>query len=135
MARLRFRQLAHTADLRLSIWGDTEEDLIRNAVAGVTRLALGNGTTAHARVWERIEPWDTDLAWQLVKTANEAVFHLFVRGMRAVDFRTTPAGPELGLAPLPSGRFPEMEIKAITFHDLHPWRENGGLRAVLTLDV
>ncbi len=136
MAAVRFRQLPHTADIRLAVWGDDEDELVRNAVAGVTRAALGDGGGGGpARSWAGLGPWDGDLSWRLVRAANEAVFQLFARRMRVVGFRRTAAGAELGLTPLAPGRLPRIEIKAVTFHDLHPRRTSGRLRAVLTLDV
>ena len=135
MAGPRFRQLAHTADVRLAVWGDDEDEIIANAVAGVMCVAMGRNSTAQPRDWAPVEPWRGDLSWRLVRAANEALFQLFTRRRRAVAFRSTTDAAQLGLTPLPRTAAPQVEIKAATFHDLHPRREAGRLSAVLTLDV
>jgi len=134
MARPRFRTLAHGADLRVAVWGDDEEDLIRNAVAAAMALALGRRPPAGRRR-SAILPWPAAPAARLVRAVNEALFALYARREAASDVELREGGATLIVARLPEGAVPELEIKAATYHDLHPLRRRGRLTAVLTLDV
>jgi SHS2 domain-containing protein len=133
--RLRFRTFAHGADLRVALWGADEEELVGNAVAAAVTLALGRLPRLPARDRVPILPWPADLPSRLVRAVNEALFHLYAKGLVAVEFELSPRGATLGLAQLPPGRAPELEVKAATYHDLRPhWRARR-LAAMLTLDV
>ena len=59
----------------------------------------------------------------------------FLAEQVALEFALGPDGATLGLADLPPGRTPEMEVKAATYHDLRPRRGAQRLSAMLTLDV
>jgi SHS2 domain-containing protein len=135
VSRPRFRALPHTADVRLAVWGDDPAELLRNAVAGTVRLALGRspcrGAIRHATVPGPAAPLDR----QLVRTVNEALHQLYTRQSVAVGLLVRRGRVVLELSQLPAGRFPELEIKAATFHALVPRRRRGRLTAVLTLDL
>ena len=135
MPRPRFRALPHTADVRLAVWGDDRAELLRNAVAGAVRLALGRaprrGAIRHAVVPGPAGPLDR----QLVRAVNEALHQLYARRAAAVGLVLRAGRIVLELSPLPTGRLPELEIKAATFHALRPRRRGGRLSAVLTLDL
>jgi len=130
----RFRRLPHTADLRVRIWGESEETLIANAVAAAVRLALDHELRAPAREWHPVVPWPEDAAARLVQTVNEALFLLYARGRVATGFRRDAEGGWLGTVPL-DRRTLHREIKAATFHALSPRRHGATLSAVLTLDL
>ncbi len=135
MARPRFRTLAHGADLRVAVWGDNEEELIRNALAGAMTLALGRRRLSAGRRRVALRPWPAGLAARLVRAVNEALFALYARGEAACGIELGAAGAALIVGPLPAGVLPEFEIKAATYHDLRPKRRGGRLTALLTLDV
>jgi SHS2 domain-containing protein len=135
VSRPRFRTLAHGADLRVAVWGADEEELIRNAVAAAGTLALGTVPRLHSSDWAPIQAWPTDLPSQLVRAVNEAVFRLYTTHELAVGFELIPGGARLALAPLPPGCRPDLEVKAATYHDLHPRRRADRLVAQITLDV
>jgi len=135
MRRPRFRTLAHAADLRVAVWGGNEAELIQNAILAAGALALGKLHILPVRAWIRVKPWPSDLPARLVRAVNEALFHLYSKGMIAVKFELVPRGARLGLAPLPPGRRPALEIKAATYHDLCPRWRSRRLAAMLTLDV
>jgi SHS2 domain-containing protein len=130
----RYRQLAHTADVRLAVWGDDEVELIRNAIAGALALAFPGLKALEAARRERITPWPLERERQLVTAVNEALFWLYTRRHVTVGYEEDPT-PALILAPLPPGHVPDIEIKAATFHDLGPRRKGHRLRAILTLDL
>jgi SHS2 domain-containing protein len=131
----RFRTLAHTADLRVAVWGRDEEELIRNAVAAAVTSALRRAPQRAPRAWVPVRPWPAGLPSRLVRAVNEALFHLYTRDQVAVGFALSTRGARLALAPLPRAWRPDIEIKAATYHDLRPRRRAGRLAALLTLDV
>jgi SHS2 domain-containing protein len=133
MARPRFRLLPHTADARLAVWGDSETELLANAVAGALRCACGGPARGPVRCWYRL-PLPRALPERLVRTVNEALFLLFARRELVVAVRSSRGGAALGVSPLPAGRTPATEVKAATFHALRPVR-SPRLGAVLTLDL
>lgn len=134
MGRPRYRLLAHTADVRLAVWADDEEGLLRNAVVGTLAVALGRPPRGEPVHWHAMAPWPEDLAGRLVRAANDALYRLYLRGEVAVDVRSGDDRGYLGVKPLPAGWGLEAEVKAATFHALHLVREPR-LRAVLTLDL
>jgi SHS2 domain-containing protein len=134
MAAPRFRQLAHTADVRLAIWGANERELLENAVAGALRYTLGRPAAGKPRRWRRLPRWPQALPDRLVRIVNEALFLLYVRRELVVAVRCSRHGASLGVAPLPPHRMPVTEVKAATFHALRPV-SSPRLAAVLTLDV
>jgi SHS2 domain-containing protein len=132
---VRFRQLSHTADLRLAAWGTDEAELVGNAVLGTMHVVLGRDLHATPRDVAAVSPWPTNLSSRLVRATNEALFWLYGHRLVTVGVRIDEAGAELLVAPLPS-RWPlELEIKAVTYHDLRPARAAGRWRAILTLDI
>jgi SHS2 domain-containing protein len=135
MARLRWRILPHTADVRLMVWGDDERGLVENAVAGATRIALGRTAARAPTRWTRISRWPRARAGRLVAAVNEALFRLYRHHAVAVALRSDANGAWLGLVDLPVDCRPLVEIKAATFHDLNVQRHHDRLRAVITLDV
>lgn len=135
MPRPRFRALPHTADARLAVWGDDRVELLRNAVAGVIRLALGRTPRRRATRLEPVPSWPIGLERQLVRAVNEALHLLYARHLAAVGLSLRGRRAVLELSPLPNGWTPELEIKAATFHALEPRRHHGRLGAVLTLDL
>lgn len=135
MRRPRFRTLAHRADLRLAVWGDSEAELIGNAVLGAMTLALGTPPRMGALHRAVIRPWPGDLASMLVRAVNESLFILYARHEVAVHFELIGGAATLALGPLPPGAIPELEVKAATYHELRPRRHRRRLAAILTLDV
>jgi SHS2 domain-containing protein len=135
VAKVGYRILPHTADVRLAVWGASEEELISNTVAGALALALGRPPGGAPTSTAAIRRWPESLEGRLVAAANEAIFLLFARRLLAVGVRVSHRGAELAVRPLAEGEDPEREIKAATFHALRPRREGERLRAVLVLDL
>jgi SHS2 domain-containing protein len=117
------------------VWGEGEQELIRNAVLAAMSLALGTAPGGRPARLSPIRPWRGDLASKLVRAVNESLFILYTRREVAVRCDSGERGAVLALAPLPAGAVPALEIKAATYHDLLPRRRLGRLRAILTLDV
>lgn len=98
MTRPRFRTLAHTADLRLAVWGSSDAELVRHTVLGVVRIVLGRTLAAPGERWEAVRNWPGDLPHQLVRAANEALFQLYARRRAPVGIEVGPRGARLGSA-------------------------------------
>jgi len=135
MTRPRFRTLAHTADLRLAVWGASDAELVRHTVLGVVRIVLGRALAGPGDRWEAVPSWPGDLPHQLVRAANEALFQLYARRRAPVGIEVGRRSARLWLRSLPPERQLDIEIKAATFHDLRPHRSGRRLHAVLTLDL
>ena len=135
MPALRYRALAHTADVRLLVWGDDERALLANAVAGTLSIVLGRRPGGAAKRWSSVAPWPQKPAHRVVATVNEALYQLYLRRALVVELRMRGKRAWLGLADLPPRCRPRVEIKAATFHALTVERWRGRLRAVLTLDL
>lgn len=136
MGAVRFRQLPHTADVRLAVYGQNEEELMRHLALGIGRLVLGRTPQGPPKSFHRFPLPQDDLAARLVRVGNEVVFWLFAKGHVTVDVRLEGQDAELHLRPLGPRSTPHFEIKAVTFHALRPQaRGKAGLAAVLTLDL
>ncbi len=135
MGSPRFRLLPHTADVRLAVYGQSHEELLRHLALGLVCFVLGHlprgRATAHAQL---VLPED-DVQAQLVRVGNEVVYWLFTRRQVTVNLTCQGLTAQLDLRPLPRHRPLPFEIKAVTFHALQLRREGSRLRAVLTLDL
>jgi SHS2 domain-containing protein len=131
----RFRRRSHTADVRLAVWGETAEVLLRHTVLGVASLALGRPSRRRPERWRPVEDWPADLGEQLVRAANEALFYIYLRHEAGVDFRLREGVGSLATVKLRHDWPPKIEVKAATYHDLTVVREGTRLHAVLTLDL
>lgn len=136
MGAVRFRQMPHTADVRLAVYGQNEEELMRHLLLGIARLVLGRTPRGSAKLSSRFFLPPDDLAARLVRVGNEVLFWLFTKRQVALDISLYGQEAELHLRPLPQGATPRFEIKAVTFHALQPKaRGKAGFSAVLTLDL
>lgn len=136
MGTVRFRQLPHTADVRLAVYGQNEEELMRHLAFGIVRLVLGRTPKGPASFSSRFFLPPDDLAARLVRVGNEVVFWIFAKRQVPVDITLSGQEASLHLRPLPRHATPRFEIKAVTFHALRPQAKGkAGLSAVLTLDL
>lgn len=136
MGAVRFRQLPHTADVRLLVYGKNEEELMRHLALGIGRLVLGRTPQGPPKYSHRFPLPQDDVAARLVRVGNEVVFWLFAKRQVAVDVRLEGREAELHLRPLSPRSTPRFEIKAVTFHALQPQAKGkAGLSALLTLDL
>lgn len=131
----RFRQLPHPADIRLAVWGNNREELLRNGVLGAMYTAMDVELPLAPASWHRVPEWPASLEGRLVAAVNEALFLLYTRRQMTVALRRHDREVELGAAPLPPGSTPAREIKAATFHGLSTGRSAGRLRAIILLDL
>ncbi len=135
VARPTYRRLPHTADLRLVVWGSGFEELCGNAVRGALHEALGRPPRGAPVGYLELEDAPDDEVLRLVRTVNEALFLLYARRLATTGVRCDGRRTSLGVRPLPTGRNPEVEVKAVTLHALTLPARSGRQRLVLTLDL
>ena len=130
----KFKEIAHTADLALDVWGEDLWDLFRNAAQGLYALA---GAVENKEETDRFDlriPLGEE-EQMLVDFLNELLYLLDKKWVvRRVEGKKTENGLRLSLdAARLAGR--SREIKAATFHDLVLRKTEDGLRATIVFDV
>jgi riboflavin kinase/FMN adenylyltransferase len=142
--RYRFREMEHTADRALHVWGKGLPDLLVGAARGMCSL-MGESEDLTPEVWRTIRLQADDREALLVDWLNELLFLIEREGLMFVDFRiqsvSDPAEvPQAGAALVANvggvvAPVTRAHIKAATFHDLQLVRDNGGWSTVITFDV
>ena len=140
----RFRELAHTADRALSVWGEGLPDLFVGAARGMCSL-MGDLEDLTPDVWRVIQVEADDLEALLVEWLNELLFLVEQDGLLLVEFRiqsvrdpVEAAGGGAALVVNVGGAFAPVtraHIKAATYHDLELVHDETGWSTVITFDV
>ena len=145
-SHFRYRELDHTADRALRVWGRELADLLVGAALGMFSL-MGDPESLVPEVWRTIKLESIDRETLLVDWLNELLYLTEVEGLFSVDFRiesvgepdAAPAGAtsaklvaQVGGAVAPVTR---AHIKAVTFHDLELVEDATGWSTVITFDV
>ncbi|MGD2206527.1 MAG: riboflavin biosynthesis protein RibF, partial [Anaerolineae bacterium] len=91
--RYRYRELEHTADLALEVWGAELPDLFAGAAEGMYSL-MGDvgGEGLEVTEWHEISLEASDLEILLVDWLNELLFLAETEGLLLVDFRIDALG-------------------------------------------
>jgi SHS2 domain-containing protein len=144
--RYRYRELDHTADRALRVWGRGLADLLVGAARGMCSL-MGDLEGLVPELWRTIRLESSDREALLVEWLNEVLYLIDAEGLLFVDFRiesvsdleTAWAGAagaamvaHVGGAAAPVTR---AHIKAATFHDLRLVEDAAGWSTVITFDV
>jgi SHS2 domain-containing protein len=131
------RQVEHTADLALEIWGPTEEAVLEEGLFALVAILTGGATVAPRQSRtvgiEALDPED-----RLVRWLNEVLYLATVEGFLACDaqIELTERGIRARLrGEAGSNRRLETEIKSVTYHGLSLSRQDGRLTARVVLDV
>ena len=132
------RQLDHTADLALEIWGPDEPAVLREAARGVVGILTEQARVSSGDARE-VELDALDAPDRLVRWINEILYLATVDGFVTADatvtlvegggLRATIAGDADG------GRLLRTEIKSATYHDLHLEHRDGRVIARVVMDV
>ena len=132
-----YRQVDHTADMALELWGPSEEELL---IAGAEAVidVMTEGAAPGAADAERVVELDAvDGADRLVQWLNEVIVAAVTDGflVRAADIELVgDSGLRARLRGEP-GRV-LAELKSATYHDLTLARADGGQwRAQVVIDV
>lgn len=132
------RQVDHTADLALELWGDSEEDVLLAGAEGVIAI-MTEGGEVEERAQRRVRIDAVDPQDRLVQWLNEIVFaavsegFLFSSADIALD-GTTGLTATLRGEPDAAHRV-VAELKSATYHDLELGEHAGGWRAHIVIDV
>ncbi|MGD8902284.1 MAG: riboflavin biosynthesis protein RibF [Anaerolineae bacterium] len=140
----RFRELAHTADRALGVWGEGLPDLFVGAARGMCSL-MGDLEDLTPDVWRVIQVETDDLEALLVEWLNELLFLVEQEGLLFLEFRiqsvrdpVQAAGGGAALVVNVGGTLAPVtraHIKAATYHDLELVHDETGWSTVITFDV
>lgn len=142
VGRYRFRELEHTADRALYVWGREPADLFVGAARGMYGL-MGDLERLVPQSWRTIRLEAGDWEGLLVEWLNELLFLGEQEGLLFTDFCIEPIGditsetePAL-IASVGGSAAPVTgaHIKAATFHDLKVVRDGVGWSVTITFDV
>jgi SHS2 domain-containing protein len=133
------RQLDHTADVALELWGESEEDVLLAGAEGVVDI-MTEGGQVEAREQRRVAIDAVDAQDRLVQWLNEIVFAAVHDGFLVGSADIALAGTTRLSATLRgeanAGDRVVAELKSATYHDLALGREpDGSWRARVVIDV
>ncbi len=131
-----WRQLPHTADIRLEAHGNTVAEVIGALFEALHAVAFGQKPPPQPLRWEAWAPEaEVEPRLLLVELLGEALFRLQVRNEAVTGFRGGLRAGHLGTAPL-DPRTPQVrEIKAVTYNEPVFRQEPDGWLAQVTLDL
>jgi len=135
----RFREVEHTADRALWVWGADLPALFAGAARGMYSLMdeeLGDRGLVPTR-WRNVALEAVDRETLLVEWLNELLYLAEAEDLLFVDFQVTSLSDsrlEARVGGVPAG-VTRGDIKAATFHGLELLRDGEGWSTVITFDV
>lgn len=132
-----YREVPHTADVALEVWGRDLAELFANAAAGMFDLAVRAEPAAPIVAWREVRLTAPDLETLLVDWLNELLLLSEEHGEAYVSFQVSlPAPGELEARVGAIRAFARRRaVKAATFHNLTIQETPDGYRAVIVFDV
>lgn len=142
-----YRQIEHTADVGLEIYGSTIEELFINSVKGLFFLILpGQEAAKEPEVFpEKFHPAviELDASIQeelLVYWLNEFIYNFFVKGafpktIRIAELTERNLRAEVAFKRYNKVHEISLEVKAATYHDLSIKRVDNMYQASVIFDV
>lgn len=130
-------QLDHTADLALSLWGASEEDVLVVGAQAVIEIMTEGAPAGAATGTREITIDAVDPADRLVQWLNEIIVAAVTEGflVREADIELTgDSGLRARLRGEPDRRV-LAELKSATYHGLVLGPVDGGWRAQVVIDV
>jgi SHS2 domain-containing protein len=138
--KAKYRQLAHTADLGLRIWGATREELFENAGAALMAILTDRRRLRRVKTAEILLE-APDLEALLVAWLNHLLYLYDVDAFLGRDFKVLELTPQR-LAARARGETYDPErhlagtaVKAATYHHLELVKRSGGWQATVILDL
>jgi riboflavin kinase/FMN adenylyltransferase len=132
----RYREIEHTADRALQVWGNKLPDLFVGATRGMYSLMADlDGLVPTEGREVRLDAWDRESL--LVEWLNELLFLTETEGLLFVECDiesltdTALVARVGGARALPT----KAQIKAATFHNLELVRDENGWSTLITFDV
>jgi SHS2 domain-containing protein len=132
----RYREVEHTADRAIRVWGRELPNLFVGAAQGMVHLMADLEGVAGTH-WRTIALEAIDLESLLVNWLNELLFLTEIEGILFVEHRVeeltgTRLVARAGGVP---GEVTKARVKAATFHDLRLARDETGWSTTITFDV
>lgn len=138
--KVKYRQLSHTADLGLRIWGATREELFENAGAALSAV-LTDRRRLRLKNIEEILIEAPDLEALLVAWLNHLLYLYDVNAFLGREFKILELGPQRLKAQArgetydPERHVARTAVKAATYHHLEIVKRNSGWQATVILDL
>lgn len=138
-----YRQIEHTADVGLEIYGSSINELFINSVKGLFYLISPRLKVARAEIPRSPSILELDSPTQeelLVHWLNEFIYNFFVKGLfpkaiRINELKGKNIEAEVEFANYSKAQRISLEIKAATYHDLSIQRINNKYQARVIFDV
>jgi SHS2 domain-containing protein len=135
----RYRQIEHTADLGLEIWGDSRSELFAQAACALREVIVADAPVS-PRETQQIEVSGSDDAELLVAWLSELLFLFECRGFLPADcelvFGEGFLRAQIKGEPFDPQRHPlEREVKAITHHQVLVEEKGGQWHARVYVDI
>ncbi|MHB8067212.1 MAG: archease [Desulfobaccales bacterium] len=136
----KYRQLAHTADLGLRIWGDSQKELFENAGAALMGVLTDRRRLRRQKTVEIVLE-APDLEALLVAWLNYLLYLYDVDAFLGREFKVLELTPQRLAAQArgetydPERHVSRTAVKAATYHHLEIVKENGGWQATVILDL
>jgi SHS2 domain-containing protein len=131
------RQIEHTADLALEVWGPDEPRMLQAAAIAVVEILTDDAVPA-GDVMRTVALEAIDAEDRLVRWLSEVLYWASVDGfvVARAELQVVPGGLRGRAFGLESAKhLVKTEIKAATYHDLHVEEGDGLVRARVVLDV
>jgi SHS2 domain-containing protein len=130
-----WREIEHTADWALEVWGRDRADLFRNAALGMAGLLRGRPSGARKRTRILLEAPDTETL--LVDWLTELLFWLEEGDLVLEDVKIEEIGETslIGQATGVGGTDLVRHIKAVTYNELAIRSTEEGLKTTIVFDV
>ena len=138
--KTKYRQLSHTADLGLRIWGDSQEELFENAGAALSAV-LTDRRRLRLEITKEILLEAPDLEALLVAWLNHLLYLYDVDAFLGREFKVSELTPQRlaaqarGEASDPGRHVARTAVKAATYHHLEIANRNGRWQATVILDL
>jgi SHS2 domain-containing protein len=135
MQRLPWREVEHTADWALEVWGRDQAALFRNAALGMASLLRGR--PSGRRVGKRFDLKAPDIETLLVDWLTELLFWLDEGELVLEDVTIEAIGENhlTGRAQASRGTDLVRHIKAVTYNELAVRSSQDGLKTTIVFDV
>ncbi len=135
----RHRQIEHTADLGLEIWGDSRSELFAQAACALREVIVAEAPV-NPRETQEIEVSGSDDAELLVAWLSELLFLFECRGFLPseckLEFGENCLRAQIKGEPFDPQRHPlEREVKAITHHQVLVEEKDGQWHARVYVDI
>jgi SHS2 domain-containing protein len=134
----KFEILPHTADIRLKVFGKTEEELFKNAMLGMAEIVSKSDFDTRSPTSNLIKIQSLDINSLLVDFLSEVLYqsqinHAVFREVKFLKFKDTKLEAEISGFKIDS--FDE-DIKAVTYHELEIKKSpTGGFETTIVFDI